>query len=214
MQPLRISPTELRVFAPLKTVREATWHALRRSGVALPLIDVEKNCVAGEVGDGVFSSALFARAQLVEHGGEVSVSFLVAPVIGGTIDWSLRRRAAKMADALERALENQDKAEPALRSAPIASAVGAGDEFTPLGEPIYGQVRSPKRGTTLVVYSIAGLLLCPIIAPFALAYCVSALKDYAREGDPGDSGTVKVAMGLAVFSLFAWGAVVLLSLLL
>ena len=212
MQPQRISPTELRVFAPIKIVREATWRALRRNGVVLPLIDIEKNMVAGEVGDGVFSSALFARALLIEREGEVTVSFFVAPVIGGTIDLSLKRRAEKMAGALERALEHSENLDFATRSAPIASAVGAGNEFAGLGEPIYGQIRSPKRGTTLLAYGIAGLILCPIIAPFAFAYSWSALKDYARDGDPGDSRLVKVGMGLAGFSLLVWGAVVVLSL--
>lgn len=46
----RLSPNQILTSIPLETAREATWQAFAKKSLANPIIDVQRNVVAGSTG--------------------------------------------------------------------------------------------------------------------------------------------------------------------
>ncbi len=207
MQFQRISPTELLVDAPIEAMREATWHALREERVREPMIDAQKNAVFGSTGDGVITGARRVTAQLMPTPQGTSVVFQSKAVLGGTIDFGAGVKASKkLADALERVLSSGFASSGSMgvpettnmvAAPPIASAT-ENAAFVPSGGPIYGEMRAPKQGTTLLIYGFLGMICCQILAPFTIAYSIGALRSYKAKGDPGDKGLVIASLVLGI----------------
>ena len=202
------------VSGPIDAVREATWYALLNAGVMTPLIDVPKNLVSGTQGDGVLSAVRMATARFEPRPEGTLVSFEEKPVLGGTIDFGTgKKRAANMANSLERIIlggfapvPETEVASSAPIAAPIADPTGSVQSASPyrVARPVYGEVRAPKRGVTLLIYGILGLLLCQIIAPITLIYGIGTLRDYKRQGDPGDKALVIGGMAIAGLVCLLW----------
>ena len=190
MQFQRISAAEVLILAPLETAREAAWYALKNERIPSPLIDVEQNLVSGSRGDGVLTPILIATVTFQSQLEGTLVSFESKPAVGGK-DIGARGRAKKLASMFERVLNSGHFATPgsvqAQAPAPLAEPSGAGsDSIALVGQPVYGLVLAPKRGTTLLTNSLVSLLCCQILLPFTLIYGLRTLKDYERQGDPGD----------------------------
>ncbi len=206
MQFQRIAPTQMLVSGPPDAVREATWYALLNVGVMMPTIDVPKNLVSGTQGDGVLTSVRVVTARFEMRPEGTLVSFEEKPLLGSSLDFgTAKKRAANMANSLERIIAGGfappevGVASSAPIAAPIADPNGGVQSALPMriARPIYGEVRAPKRGATLLIYGILSALLCQILAPLTLIYGFGTLRDYKRQGDPGDKALVLGGMAIA-----------------
>jgi len=206
MQFQRISSTEFLVFGPMPTVREAAWHALRSMGILNAVIDANRNIVAGSTGDGFIIAVRIVSATLQETEQGVRVALASKPVLGGSIDFGVGRKAAsKVGDALAWAL-GADLApvappENAGYPAPIAAPIADPSGNAPIAAPMpsaYGHILAPKRGMTLLSYGLLSMVCCRILAPFTVGYSLGALKDYRVNGDPGDRGLVIGALVIGI----------------
>lgn len=201
MQFQRISPTELLVLAPVEEVREAAWHTLWNERIQSPLIDVQKNLVSGAQGDGILTPARVVSANFEERSEGILVAFDSSPVIGSK-DVGAKGREKKLANTLEQVLAAHDSFPSSIQSgiapAPIADPSSTGDAPLNLSnQPLYGATLSPKKGVTILCYGILSLILCQILGPITLMYGFGALKEYEREGDPGDKGLIHKGMAVS-----------------
>ena len=202
----RLSPKQVLVFGPPEIVREAAWHALWNEGVPAPLIDVDKNLVAGTIGDAIRNTGAVLKAHIEAKPDGTLVSFASAPILGAT-GWDGDGRARKLVSWLEQILQDgfPEVKASARNTAPIAEPFGGGDPHKgrvalTTQPPQYGPVLAPKCGKAILYYGIASLFFCPLVAFFTLSYGATALLRYHREGDPGDKKQVLIGLSFALLS--------------
>lgn len=217
----RPTPQQILTDLALDAAREATWQGFREAGVKEPLIDREKNVVAGTTGDGVLQAARLALATFEEQSMGTLITFESKPIMGGVVEVGgvKRKQGKKLGDAVEKVIERgwtrmPDSLSPfgAERAAPVAPIAAPGAPIGPVvGEPVYGGMLPAKQGTTLIIYGVLGLFCCQILAPFTWYYSNQALKKYG-DIDPGDKSTVKVARILGILGcLFLIGRIVVMA---
>jgi hypothetical protein len=219
MQFQRASPNQVLVLAPIEEMREAAWHALSNARIMSPIIDMEKNLVSGSQGDGILTAARVATARFQARADGTLVSFESKPVLGGR-DIGARGREKKLANSFERILSagyspssNHEQPQVPFGSAPIADPFSTG-KVGPImtGHPVYGSVLAAKRGMTLLGYGIFSLICCQILVPITFIYGIIALRDYKRQGDPGDKWFVIAGMAISGLALLAFMSLFILNL--
>ena len=199
----RPTPQQVSTDLPLEAAREAVWQGFIEAGVQMPVIDSEKNLVAGTTGDGFFAATRAVTATFDRDAQGTLVSVASKPIIGGSIDFGVsKRRAKKIANAVEAVMARGWTRQPspvAIEGVPVNVAARApiADPTAPkiaalASGPVYGIAMPAKQGNTLLVYAILGLTCVPIAAPFAWYYASKALKTYG-DLDPGDKSLVNIS---------------------
>lgn len=206
----RPTPPQISTDLSLDAAREATWKGFVEAGVNAPIIDREKNIVAGTTGDGFLTATRTVNATFASQNNGTVITVASKAALGGAIDFGIgKRRAKKVADSIEGVIVRGWTSPPAVAAsdapqiAPVAPGAPIADPTTTpkmsalAGGPVYGVAMPAKQGNTLMVYAILGLTCVPIAAPFALFYAGKALKNYG-ELDPGDKSLVKVCRILGI----------------
>lgn len=218
MSTSRPTPQQVLTDLALEAAREATWQGFREAGVKEPLIDRDKNVVAGTTGDGVLQASRLALATFEVQGLGTLITFESKPIMGGVVEAGgvKRKQAKKLADAVEKVIERgwTRVPEAPLGSemvAPVAPIASPGAPLGPVaGEPVYGGMLPAKQGTTLIIYGVLGLFCCQILAPFTWYCSNQALKKYG-DIDPGDKSIVKIARILGIVGcLFLVGRILVM----
>ena len=102
MSTSRPTPQQITTDLPLEAAREATWQGFVEAGVIAPVIDREKNIVAGTTGDGFFAAKRTVTATFASQSEGTLVSVASKAILGGSIDFGVsKRRAKKIARAIE-----------------------------------------------------------------------------------------------------------------
>ena len=199
----RPTPQQVLTDLPLDAAREAVWQGFIEAGVKTPVIDREKNIVAGTTGDGFFAATRTVIATFENQIEGTLITVSSKPILGGSIDFGIsKRRAKKLADLAEAVIARgwtRQAAAVELSKEPnfVAPAAPIADPTAPkiaalASGPVYGVAMPAKQGTTLITYAILGLTCVPIAAPFAWYYANKALKIYG-DIDPGDKSTVNIS---------------------
>ena len=214
----RLSSHEISTDLPLEVAREACWRALVKQKFSGVLIDRDKNVVAGSRGSGFSSRDETALISFANDAQNTTISVKSQSIVGGKIDFGrARRRAKKVADALEVALASpQPVVSPVEVTpqivAPIAAPTGESSYLS--SSPVYGTVMPVKRGTLILIYALLGLTVIHILSPIAWIYANRTLADYGAL-DPGDKkmvrigriiGIVGTVILLAIWGFYLWAA--------